>query len=149
MRTIVTNSSFSFWACSHTWRRSSLNTLVCLAGCSIGDIGTILVFQLFQIQWPMLTILSIAIVNGLVTSIALETWLLSRKMSFRNAFHTACGMSLLSMLAMELAMNIVDVAMMGGAKISLHVLPYMLFAGFITPLPYNYWRLKSLGKACH
>jgi len=25
----------------------------------------------------------------------------------------------------------------------------MLAAGFITPLPYNYWRLKALGKACH
>jgi hypothetical protein len=25
----------------------------------------------------------------------------------------------------------------------------MLIAGFVTPLPYNYWRLKALGKACH
>jgi hypothetical protein len=28
-------------------------------------------------------------------------------------------------------------------------LPCMLLAGFLTPLPYNYWRLKALGKACH
>jgi hypothetical protein len=27
--------------------------------------------------------------------------------------------------------------------------PLMLAAGFVTPLPYNYWRLKALGKACH
>jgi hypothetical protein len=25
----------------------------------------------------------------------------------------------------------------------------MLICGFITPLPYNYWRLKALGKSCH
>jgi len=25
----------------------------------------------------------------------------------------------------------------------------MLIAGFIVPLPYNYWRLKVHGKSCH
>jgi hypothetical protein len=25
----------------------------------------------------------------------------------------------------------------------------MLLAGFVTPLPYNYWRLKKYGVACH
>jgi len=58
-------------------------------------------------------------------------------------------MSLISMVSMELAMNITDVLLTGGAVIKLWVLPFMLFAGFITPLPYNYWRLKALGKACH
>jgi hypothetical protein len=24
-----------------------------------------------------------------------------------------------------------------------------MFAGFVAPLPYNYWRLKALGRACH
>ena len=46
-------------------------------------------------------------------------------------------------------MNSVDVWVMGGAVLSLSVLPLMLCAGFFTPLPYNYWRLKALGKACH
>jgi len=50
---------------------------------------------------------------------------------------------------MELAMNIVDVAVTGGARLTLTVLPLMWLAGFLTPLPYNYWRLKALGKACH
>ena len=64
------------------------------------------------------------------------------------AFKTAIGMSLISMIAMEAAMNIVDVMVTGGAKINLAVLPLMLTAGFLAPLPYNYWRLKALGKAC-
>jgi len=64
------------------------------------------------------------------------------------AFKTAIGMSLISMIAMEAAMNIVDVMVTGGATINLTVLPFMLIAGFLAPLPYNYWRLKALGKAC-
>ncbi|MBM3682224.1 MAG: DUF4396 domain-containing protein, partial [Actinobacteria bacterium] len=27
--------------------------------------------------------------------------------------------------------------------------PIMLVVGFLTPLPYNYWRLQALNKACH
>ena len=37
----------------------------------------------------------------------------------------------------------------GGAVLTWWVVPIMLAAGFVTPLPYNYWRLKALGKACH
>jgi hypothetical protein len=58
-------------------------------------------------------------------------------------------MSLISMVAMEAAMNLVDVAITGGAKLTLFVVPIMLLAGFLAPLPYNYWRLKALGKSCH
>jgi len=72
-----------------------------------------------------------------------------RQMALREAFKTAIGMSLISMVSMELAMNLVDVAITGGAKLTLSVLPLMWLAGFLTPLPYNYWRLKALGKACH
>jgi hypothetical protein len=46
-------------------------------------------------------------------------------------------------------MNLVDVAITGGARLNLTVIPIMLLAGFLAPLPYNYWRLKALGKACH
>ena len=53
------------------------------------------------------------------------------------------------MIAMELAMNTIDVILTGGAKLTWWVIPIMLFVGFITPLPYNYWRLKALGKSCH
>ena len=91
----------------------------------------------------------LAMVNGVLTSIALETVVLSKQMSFGAAFKTACGMSLLSMLAMEAAMNAVDVAVTGGATLTFWVVPLMLIVGFLTPLPYNYWRLKALGIACH
>ena len=70
-------------------------------------------------------------------------------MALGLAFRTAVGMSLISMIAMELAMNLTDVALTGGAMLTWWVIPPMLIAGFIAPLPYNYWRLKGLGKACH
>jgi len=137
------------WTCRHTWRRSSYNTMWCLIGCSIGDFGTIAFFQYTGIPWPTLHIMTLAIINGLLTSIMLETFILSRQMALKIAFKTAIGMSFISMLAMESAMNVVDVTLTGGAKLTWWVIPVMLLAGFITPLPYNYWRLKALGKACH
>ena len=106
-------------------------------------------FQFTGIAWPTLAIMMLAILNGLLTSIALETVILSRQMALVAAFKTAIGMSLISMISMEAAMNIVDVWLTGGAKLTWWVMPIMLFTGFITPLPYNYWRLKALGKACH
>ena len=137
------------WTCRHTWRRSSINTLWCLAGCSIGDMGTIGFFQLFEIAWPTTAVLVLAMVNGILTSIALETVVLSKQMPWKAAFKIAFGMSLISMISMEAAMNLVDVLVTGGARMTVAVLPWMLVAGFITPLPYNYWRLKALGRACH
>ena len=137
------------WRCRHTWRRASYNTMWCLIGCAIGDMGTILFFQLTGIAWPVLLIMSLAIINGLLTSIALETFILARQMPLRLAFKTAIGMSLISMIGMEVAMNVTDVALTGGAMLTWWVVPLMLAAGFMTPLPYNYWRLKALGKACH
>jgi hypothetical protein len=53
------------------------------------------------------------------------------------------------MISMEAAMNVTDVLLTGGAILTWWALPFMLLAGFVTPLPYNYWRLKALGKACH
>ena len=137
------------WRCRHTWRRASINTLWCLLGCSIGDFGTIAFFQFTGIPWSTLAIMSLAIMNGLLTSIALETFILQRQMSLGDAFRTAIGMSFISMISMEVAMNLVDVWMTGGAKLTWWVIPFMLLAGFLTPLPYNYWRLKALGKSCH
>jgi hypothetical protein len=102
-----------------------------------------------EIEWPVILIMSLAIFNGILTSIALETFILSKQMSIKSAFKTAIGMSLVSMISMELAMNLTDVALTGGAILTWWVIPFMLIAGFVTPLPYNYWRLKALGKACH
>ena len=137
------------WHCSRTWRRAGVNTAWCLLGCAIGDLGTILFFQVTGIAWAVWAILGLAVVNGLLTSIALETFILARQMAIGLAFRTAIGMSFLSMIAMEVAMNLVDVWLTGGAKLTWWVVPIMLLAGFLTPLPYNYWRLKALGKSCH
>ena len=137
------------WRCKHTWKTASYNTLWCLLGCAIGDLGTIAYFQLMGIIWPVWAIMSLAIFNGLMTSILLETIILSRQMSLKLSFKTAIGMSLISMIGMEAAMNVTDVMLTGGAVLTWWVVPFMLAAGFVTPLPYNYWRLKALGKACH
>ena len=137
------------WKCKHTWRRSAKNTAWCLLGCSIGDFGTILYFQLTGIPWPTLNIMILAIINGIITSIILETFVLSRQMIISKAFKTAIGMSLISMVSMEIAMNAVDWIIMGGAKLVWWVIPIMLLAGFLTPWPYNYYRLKKYNIACH
>ena len=137
------------WFCIHTWLQASKNTLWCLLGCCIGDFGTIGFFQFMEIAWPVSLIMTLAIINGIITSIILETIILSKQMLFKLAFKTAIGMSLISMVSMEAAMNLTDFILTGGAILTWWVIPFMLFAGFVTPLPYNYWRLKALGKACH
>ena len=137
------------WQCKHTWKTASYNTSWCLLGCAIGDLGTIAYFQFMGIAWPVWAIMSLAIFNGLMTSIMLETIILARQMMLKLAFKTAIGMSVISMVAMEAAMNVIDVTLTGGAVLTWWVIPLMLAAGFIIPLPYNYWRLKAHGKACH
>ncbi len=144
------NSSTFDWACKHTWTRSAKNTAWCLLGCAIGDFGTILFFQLTKISFPLLGIMILAIINGLITSIILETIILIRQgFSFNGAVKTASGMSLISMLSMEIMMNSTDYILTGGAILTWWVVPIMLIVGFLTPWPYNYWRLKKFGINCH
>ena len=121
----------------------------CLIGCSIGDFGTILFFQILNIHWSTLVIMTLAIINGLITSIILETVILLNQMKISSALKTALGMSFVSMIAMELTMNFTDWFLMGGAILTWWVIPIMLVVGFITPWPYNYWRLKKFDLACH
>ena len=138
------------WKCKHTWRRSAKNTAWCLLGCAIGDFGTILFFQVTGIPWPVLAIMILAIINGLITSIILETIiLLKQNFNFSQALKTALGMSFISMVSMEVAMNLTDYLLTGGAMLTWWVVPIMLAVGFVTPWPYNYWRLKKFNIACH
>ena len=138
------------WHCVNTWKKSAKNTAWCLLGCSIGDFGTILFFQLSKISFPILSIMVLAMINGLITSIILETIILVRqKFTLSNALKTALGMSFISMISMEVTMNLTDFFLTGGAILNLWVIPIMLFVGFLTPWPYNYWRLKKHNKACH
>ena len=147
----MSSESLSFnWSCKHTWKRSAKNTAWCLLGCSIGDFGTILFFQLNKIPFPVLGIMTLAIINGLITSIILETIILMRQnFDFKKAFNTAIGMSFISMISMEVAMNLTDYLLTGGAILTWWVVPLMLIVGFVTPWPYNYWRLKKFNIACH
>ena len=137
------------WKCKHTWKKASINTLWCLLGCSIGDFGTIFYFQTVEHSLLTWQIMGLAITNGLLTSILLETLILFRQMNFMEAFKVAIGMSFISMIAMEASMNIIDVILTGGAKLTWWVIPIMLLVGFVTPLPYNYYRLKKWGHGCH
>ena len=138
------------WSCKRTWKKSAKNTMWCVIGCSIGDFGTILFFQLTQIPFPLMGIMILAIINGLITSIVLETFILMRQnFSFIGAIKTASGMSLISMLSMEIMMNLTDYLFTGGAILTWWVVPIMLIVGFLTPWPYNYWRLKKFGISCH
>ena len=138
------------WVCNHTWKKSAKNTAWCLLGCAIGDFGTIFFFQITKIPFPVLAIMILAIINGLITSIILETIILIRqKFIFMNALKTAAGMSLISMISMEITMNLTDYFLMGGAILTWWVIPIMLGVGFLTPWPYNYWRLKKFGINCH
>ena len=139
------------WGASSVWRQSANNTKWCLIGCSIGDFGTIAAFQFIFTDsgWNAMMIMALAMFNGILTSIALETYILLSQMPLNEAFRVAIGMSLISMLSMEAAMNIVDLVLTGGAKLTWWVIAPMLIAGFLTPWPYNYWRLKKYGVACH
>jgi len=94
---------------------------------------------------------------GISTSILLETTLLrlgKDRLPWLGAVRTACGMSLVSMLAMESTENLVTLGLVD-SSMSLAdprfwaVTGLSMLAGFVAPLPYNYWRLKALGRACH
>ena len=124
------------WKCNHTWKRSAKNTGWCLLGCAIGDFGTILYFQLTGISLPVLAIMILAIINGLITSIILETIILLRQnFKFKNALKTALEMSFISMVSMEIAMNLTDYLLTGGAMLSWWVTPIMLIVCLLYTSP--------------
>ena len=137
-----------FWLDKKKWQSSSFNTFVCLVGCSIGDFGAILYFQYFTQINSIMIIMPIAIISGIATSIFLETILLLKTMVFKEAFKTATGMSLISMISMELAMNFTDIFLEGALVLSLSSIIPVLIVGFIVPWPYNYWRLIKYNKGC-
>ena len=137
-----------FWLDRSKWKTSAFNTLICLIGCSIGDFGTILYFQLYTNINSIMLIMPIAIFNGIVTSIILETILLLKDMTLKAAFKTAIGMSLISMISMELAMNFTDIFLEGALVLTFSSIIPVLIIGFIVPWPYNYWRLVKYNRSC-
>lgn len=152
----LSSTAPNFWQDATVWKRAAKNTLNCLIGCTIGDFGMIIYLQAYHPHTSMALTMALAIVAGLTTSIILETMLLkiNEKLTWKDAFAMALGMSLISMIAMEIAMNITDFMITGG-KPDFHSHIYWLafgvaaIAGFIAPLPYNYFKLKKYNKACH
>ncbi|KAJ2996791.1 hypothetical protein NUW58_g856 [Xylaria curta] len=147
-------TSLQFWASGSSWRRAAVNTSRCLVGCTSGDFSAMWLLQAF---YPEIGIGAIMVMSGLTTSMLLETVLLRYgrdKLSWPNATRTAAGMSFISMLTMEMAQNVVDYHLTGGA-VSFDSPAFWVAAivsmgaGFLTPLPYNYFQLKKYGKACH
>ena len=136
------------WQNRMNWNRSARNTLWCLVGCAAGDFGTIAFVEWRGIEMSLQALMGLAMLNGILTSILLETLILLRQMDFGKALRTATGMSLVSMVAMELAMNAVDYFGNGGSLgVSVWMVPALL-AGFLAAWPYNYWRLERHGRSC-
>lgn len=162
-----------FWSSASVWRRAMVNTSRCLAGCTAGDFSAMWYLQSFHPDLGMSSIMVIsstspslpvnaaltcpAVASGITTSLLLETTLLRYgrdRLTWPLAAKTAAGMSMISMLTMELAENVVDYQLTGGV-IQFDSPTFWLaagvsmLAGWLTPLPYNYYRLRKYGRACH
>jgi hypothetical protein len=150
------NFSVVFWKDSIRWKRASVNTARCLLGCSLGDFGALFTLQALNAPFSPHTTMAIAITSGLITSYGIEVGYLMRKegLTLSKARETALKMSLVSMVSMEIVETSVDLMLTQGR---LDVsdpfwwtsLGISLAAGFVTPLPYNYYMLKKYGKCCH
>ena len=53
------------------------------------------------------------------------------------------------MISMEVMMYLTEYVLSGGAILTWWVIQILLIVGFLTPWPYNYWRLKKYGINCH
>ncbi len=149
-------NSTGFWSDRRVWGIASSNTLNCLIGCMIGDFAVLIYIQTYHPHTPMALTMGLAMLGGLITSVLFESCLLKWKEGFawRTAFTTAFSMSFLSMIGMELAANATDFMLTGGRipvsdPFYWQALAISLGAGFLAPLPYNYWKFKRHGRACH
>lgn len=145
-----------FWNDNKVWTRASFNTLNCLIGCSIGDFAMIIFLQKYYPGTSMGLQMILAVIAGLATSVAFETILLRKREKFAwgAALSTALSMSFLSMIAMEVVMNTTDFMLTGGKAafgnpMYWTALVISMAAGFLAPLPYNYYKLKKYNQACH
>ena len=150
--TEVGGDSAEFWKSRPVWRRAAANTLRCLVGCSLGDLSALYLLQTHAAALPVAATVATACAAGIGTSLALETVVLRATEGFAwpLAARTAWNMSLVSMIAMELAENAVEIGLSGGVGcFSLAALPPALLAGFLAPLPYNYYMIRKHGRSCH
>ena len=151
------DSDPAFWRDANCWQRARANTLRCLVGCTIGDFGALFALQAYYPALGTAPTVALAMVSGVATSLALETAVLRwgvERMPLRVAAQTAARMSLASMLSMEAAENAVDLVLTGGVLAPGELwwwaaLAPSIAAGFLVPLPYNYYMLKKYGRSCH
>ena len=79
----------------------------------------------------------------------LETFILIRQdFKFVKALKTACGMSFISMLSMEISMNFTDYFLTGGAQLTYWGAHYVN-CRISNTMALQHWRLKKFNQACH
>ena len=152
----ATHHSKNFWKDASVWKRSLVNTATCLLGCIIGDFGMIVYLQVYRPETPLWLQMILAAAAGLISSILFETVLLriKEKMQWLKAVQLALSMSAISIIGMEIVMNLTDFMITGG-KAQITSLSYWLafipaaIAGFLAPLPYNYYQLKKHNRSHH
>lgn len=130
------------------WYQSARNTFFCLLGCMTGDYAALFLLQHYY-KITILLMLFVAVPAGLITSITLESLILLRQMDYKKAIQTAFGMSIFSMILMEITANIIAMVLNNGQRLVWWVIIPSTVAGFFAAWPYNYYRLKRFGKACH
>ena len=133
-----------------------MNTLRCLVGCSIGDFAALAYLSSVHPDLSTPTVVALSMTAGISTSVALETAVLrvQESMSWRRSLSTALNMSFISMLAMEASENAVELYLTGGCPdpstpMFWTAMAPSLLAGFLVPLPYNYFMLRKYGRSCH
>ena len=119
------------------------------------DLGTLIALQVYCPSLGPEVTVPISCAAGISTSLALESTLLALgkdKMPARVAVRTAFNMSFISMLAMELAENAVEISLTGGtfeSAASFLALVPATAAGFFAAYPYNFYMLRRHGRSCH
>jgi hypothetical protein len=144
------------WLDHSAWKQVSRRTLHFLIGCNIGDSGMLIYLQAHYHGSPLWLRMVLAMSAGVTTSILLEATMLKLRESFawKEAFGMATVTSFISILGMEFAENLTDFLLTGVVVPITELwfwgaLAISLVVGFLAPLPYNYWRFKSRGEACH
>ena len=161
-----TPADLLFWSSRDVWLRAAKNTTRCLIGCSAGDLSSLYLLQVYAPEIGLPATVAASCAAGIATSMALETVVLraTEAMPWATAWRTAAGMSLISMVTMELAENAVELYLTvglsttgGGAAATAclsgpafwRAVPPAMLAGWLTPLPYNFYMLRRYGKGCH
>ena len=101
------------WSCYHTWKK--LKTFMVFIWLLYWRFWNNCFFSVYRNWLVSFSNYVFSDCKWYIASIALETYILSKQMPLNLAFKTAIGMSIVSMISMEVAMNITDVVFTGGA----------------------------------